>query len=662
MCGIAGISYFESDRPVDQRVLDRMTDVLAHRGPDGRGTHVDGSSGLGHRRLAIIDLSAAAAQPLANEDGSVLVAVNGEIYNFRELRDELVGRGHAFRSRSDSEVLVHMYEEAGDRFVERLRGMFAFALWDARRRRWLLARDRFGQKPLYYRLTERTLHFGSEVKAILQDPDVPRQADLRSLDAYLTYGYVPAPSTAFTGIRKLLPGHLLTVEADGRHELRRYWRLRLSPKEPAAVTARSRRQAEDRVLGLLDESTRLRMISDVPLGALLSGGIDSSAVVASMCAARSGDSGSVKTFSLGFREPSYDESAYAAEVAQHLGTDHHRLELTAEAFAGLERIAWHYGEPFADPSCLPTFAVTALARRHVTVALTGDGADELFCGYRRYAAVRLEEEVRALPAPLRALARSPTMTGLLRRTRRRALAVELDRSRNCRGLAVAHGYVARLQALDGGLKTRLYDGGFAERVDGWNACLPLLRAIARSDGEALAERCAHADVLTYLPDDILVKVDVASMAHGLECRAPLLDHVLAEYVASLPFGLKMRRLNRKAVLKGAVADRLPQRTLTRGKRGFNVPLRSWFRGSLEALLRETLLSRRASERGYFTRSAVEGMIDEHGRGVSDHQGVLFCLLMLELWHRLWIDPSPAGSLELSPPAAGGERWTAGLES
>ena len=653
MCGIVGICHFDPEVRLDERLLDRMTDVLSHRGPDGRGTHRDGTFGLGHRRLAIIDLSADAAQPLANEDGTIWAALNGEIYNFRELRHELVGKGHVFRSHGDTEVLVHLYEELGEGLVERLRGMFALAVWDGRRRRLLLARDRFGQKPLYYRLTDKQLHFGSEIKAILQDPAVPREPEPLALHAYLTYGYVPAPATAFRGIAKLPPGHLLLCDADGRHQLRRYWRLRQGPKDPAAAGGAARRRAARRVLELLDEATRLRMISDVPLGALLSGGLDSSAVVASMCAAGAAGGGAVRTFTIGFDESGYDESGYAAEVARHLETEHHRLRLRPEALTELERLAWHYGEPFADSSILPTFAVSALAREQVTVALTGDGGDELFCGYRRYLSVALEERIRSAPALVRAAARSRVLARLLRRARRKALAGDLSRSRRFRRLAITDLYLSRLEALSDELERSLLSEDLRRRLGGSAPREIVLGAIRDSDGQCLAERCAHADSATYLPDDILVKVDVASMAHGLECRAPLLDHVLAEYVAALPFDFKMPRLRRKALLKAAVADRLPRSVLLRRKKGFSIPLKSWLHGDFEPLLSDTLLSRRASERGYFEHSRIARLIDEHASGAADHQRPLFTLMMLELWHRLWIDP-PRGE-GLAGGETGGQR-------
>jgi len=645
MCGIAGIYRFDPSAQVDPALLDRMTDALSHRGPDGRGVHIEGPLGLGHRRLSIIDLSADAAQPLCNENGTVWVTFNGEIYNYRELRAELISKGHTFRSQSDTEVLVHLYEEAGQRMLERLRGMFAFALWDRRQRRLLLARDRFGQKPLYYRLTPQGLHFGSEIKAILEDPEVAREPDLEAIDAFLTYGYVPTPKTAFSGIHKLPAAHHLTIEQNGRHAIARYWRLPLTPKQEVAPTAAGLTQVEERVLELLDESTKLRMISDVPLGAFLSGGIDSSAVVASMAATADASGAPVRTFCIGFAESGFDESTHAETVARHLGTDHQTLRLDPGAFDELQRVAWHYGEPFADASCLPTFALSRLARQHVTVALTGDGGDELFGGYRRYVATQREEWLRGAFAPLKAAARNRLILAILRRGGRKALANELEHNRQRQGLSAPDLYITRLEAASPELKSALYSRSLHDVTAASDPRALVRQAISSSHGTTLAERCTDADGTTYLPDDILVKVDVASMAHGLECRAPLLDHLLAEYVAGLPFKLKIAGSRRKAILKGAVGRRLPAEIVARRKKGFSIPLKNWFQGRTDELLRETLLSTRARQRGYFEAPAVEALLDEHGRGLANHQAPLFSLLMLELWHTLWIDTPQATTVQ-----------------
>jgi len=649
MCGIVGVLHFDSGRPVDHALLQRMTDVLAHRGPDGRGVHVDGAAGLGHRRLAIIDLSAEASQPMTNEDGTVWVVFNGEIYNFKQLRDELLARGHAFRSRSDTEVLVHLYEEYGDDLVQRLRGMFAFAIWDARRRRLLLARDRFGQKPMYYRLDAGALRFASEVKAMLEDPEVPRAADPEAIDDYLTYGYVPDPGTAFAGIQKLSPGSLLAVEASGRHRLRRYWSLPLVPKHEVARTRWSMARVEEELLGLIDEAVSLRTVADVPLGALLSGGIDSSAIVASLCAQRG--NGGARTFSIGFDDPDWNESAYAELVARHLGTEHEVLILQPEALPALERIAWHHSDPQADPSCLPTFAVCGLARRRVTVALSGDGGDELFCGYPQYRAAQVTELLQRLPGPLRAAAGSPYLIQALNRAGQRFLARQLAYNRGNGHQDPTDLHLARIELTSPAMKLDLYGSAFREAIGARDARRHLRGLIAASEGTTFVERCAHADAVSYLPDDILVKVDVASMAYGLECRSPFLDHVLAEYVARLPFELKMKRLETKHVIKRAVRRRLPRQTLERGKMGFGVPLRQWFREEVSTMLREIVLSPRALERGYFRPDAVRRLVDGSTRGKGEHHRLLFALLMLELWHRTFIDAPRGGGIPAPPPGA-----------
>jgi asparagine synthase (glutamine-hydrolysing) len=635
MCGIAGLLRFDG-RPVDPAVLDSMTDVLTHRGPDGRGTYIDGELGLGHRRLSIIDLSDDGAQPMPNEDETVWVVLNGEIYNFPQLREELLGKGHRFRSHTDTEVLVHLYEEHGDEMVSRLRGMFAFALWDTKKRRLLIARDRFGQKPLFYRLDHLGIHFASETKGIFADPEVPRAADPLALHLYLTYGYVPAPYSAFTGVRKLAPGTLLTVEASGKTQQRPYWTFPIQPKRQVS-SKREEAALEEELIARIDEATKLRMISDVPLGGFLSGGVDSSAIVAAMV--RAGGE-KVRTFAIGFHEKAYDERAYAREVANHLGTDHTELVLTPDNFVPLEQIAWHYGEPFADPSALPTFALSKLAREQVTVALSGDAGDELFLGYGRYLGTRLEEGVRQAPAPLRRLARSHSMLGVLSRAGQPKLAGELAHSAYNRKLSQADLYLTRLELLTSSVKDELYSPGFRFATRGMDARELVRGAIQGSGGETLVERCGHADALTYLPDDILVKVDIASMAFALECRSPFLDHELAEFVGTLPARLKMKRLEGKRILKRAIQDQVPPSVISRSKQGFGVPLEHWFRGKLDTLLRERLLAPEARQRGLFEPSVVERYVEEHTSGLRDHRNALFPLLMLESWYAECLERDP----------------------
>ena len=634
MCGITGVLHFTPGRVADEAVLATMTERLAHRGPDGSGHYLEGPLGLGHRRLSIIDLSDDGRQPMSNEDGSIWVVLNGEIYEHARLRDELIGKGHTFRSHTDTEVLVHLYEEEGEAMLARLRGMFAFALWDGRTGRLLLARDRFGQKPLYYQLDQRGLRFSSTLMSLLADPEVPRAPDPLGIHLYLNYGYVPAPHTAFSGIYKLPPAYSLSVERSGRSRLQRYWRYPQGPKFDVPNKAAERR-LEEELLERIDEATRVRMVADVPLGAFLSGGVDSSAIVASMVAAAQGP---VRTYSIGFEEAEYDERVYAAEVARHLGTDHTDLVLQPDTATTLEEIAWHYGEPFADSSALPTFAVSKLARQHVTVALSGDAGDELFLGYHRYTALRKDELLRNAPRPLRDLARSRIALGLLSHGGARDLAGHLAHSSHFPPHTdLVDLYCTRLELCNEVIRRELYAPGMAYATRGLDPRGLMRGLAAESEGETVVERCAHADALTYLPDDILVKVDVASMAFGLECRSPFLDHHLAEFAGRIPARLKMRRLVGKRILKRAISARVPRRVLERRKMGFGVPLEHWFRGGFSQLLRDRLLSPEARGRGLFRQETVERLILEHTSGAVDQRNTLYPLLMLETWFQVCVD-------------------------
>ena len=647
MCGIAGVLHFDAERRADAATLDVMTDALAHRGPDGRGVHLDGPLGLGHRRLAVIDPSPAGAQPLANEDRTVWAVVNGELYGLEAQRAELEARGHRFRSRSDSELLVHLYEEHGDACVTHLRGMFAFALWDARRRRLLLGRDRFGQKPLVYRLGRRGVHFASEPKGILADPDVPRRPDLDALRAYLTWGYVPGPACAYEGLQRLPPAHTLAVEEDGASALVRYWSLERGPKLRLETAADERRAAEA-LRARLDEAVGLRLVADVPLGAFLSGGLDSSAVVGAMHAlggpGPGGDGAegerALRTFTVGFAERAFDEREPARAMARHVGARHEDVVLSGASFADLERIAWAHDAPFADPSCLATFALARLARREVTVVLSGDGADELLLGYRRHLGAALAERAGALPWPAGALARAPFGAGaaaaLARLAGRGDLAFELERARGRPGLTPAELYLARLEALSPKLEARVLGPALRDadgRPRGADPRAAYAALLASAPGETLAERGAHLDLLTYLPDDVLTKVDAATMAVGLECRAPFLDHPLAELAARLPADVLLRGLRGKHLLREAARERVPAPLLARPKAGFRVPLERWFRGGLARTLRDVLLDPGTLERGLVREDGVRRLLAEHAAGRADRERALFTLLMLEVWWR-----------------------------
>ena len=629
MCGISGKLYFDPARPVEREILERMNAVLAHRGPDDAGIYCDGQIGLAHRRLSIIDLSPAGHQPMSNEDGTIWIVFNGEIYNFQSLRPDLLNRGHRFRSNSDTEVILHLYEEYGTDCLRFLRGMFAFAIWDHRRRHLFMARDRLGKKPLCYQQDGVAFRFASEVKAILQDPVVETRPDPAGISQYLTYGYVPGSGSAFHGVRKLPPGHYLMCR-DGRVDVVRYWRLRREQKQE-----RPEEEWYGEILARLEEAVRLRMISDVPLGAFLSGGIDSSAVVAMMSRVSSVP---VKTFSIGFEEPEYDELKYAQEVARRFGTEHHELVVRPDAVAVLPKLAWHYDEPFGDSSAVPTYYVAQMTRQHVTVALNGDAGDESFGGYDRYMANLLAASFdrwpgaglmrRSIRFGLRLLPQSGSRTSLFYRGRR-----FLD------GLTDApeRRYARWLCHFYGDRKAELCTSEFLAAAGGADALEILLAAYRESDAPDFGDATLGVDAALYLPDDLLVKVDIASMAHALEARSPFLDHEFMEFAATIPFSLKVRGRVKKYILKKALTGVLPDEILHRPKMGFGVPIDHWFRHELKEAAFEMLLSRRAINRGYFRADTIRRLLDEHVRERASWHYLLWTLLMLELWHRTYID-------------------------
>jgi len=628
MCGIAGKLYCDPTRPVEPELLARMNAVLAHRGPDDAGIHCDVAVGLAHRRLSIIDLSPAGHQPMGNEDGTVWIVFNGEIYNFQALRPDLEKRGHRFRSNTDTEVLLHLYEEHGIGCLQFLRGMFAFAIWDGPRRRLFLARDRLGKKPLCYQQDGEAFRFASEVKAILQDPTVEARPNPQGISQYLTFGYVTGATSAFEGIRRLPPAHYLVWEK-GAVRLERYWRLRRDRK-----LVRSEAEWCEAILAQLEEAVRLRLISDVPLGAFLSGGIDSSAVVAMM---RRVAGGPVKTFSIGFAEPEYDELRYARSVAEYFGTEHHELIIRPDALAVLPKLAWHYDEPFGDSSAVPTYYVAEMTRQYVTVALNGDAGDENFGGYDRYRANVLAGSFDRLPGAglfrhairsgLRFLPRGGRRTSLLYRGRRFLDGLtETPERRYARWLCDFHDDRAGLCTPE-----------FVAVSGGADPLEVILAAYRESDAPDFGDATLGVDAALYLPDDLLVKVDIASMAHSLEARSPFLDHQLMELAATIPFGLKVRGRMTKYILKRALGGLLPDEILRRRKMGFGVPIDHWLRHELRELATETLLAPRAIQRGYFRRETIARLLDEHIRGKAGWHYRLWTLLMLELWHRTYID-------------------------
>jgi asparagine synthase (glutamine-hydrolysing) len=625
MCGICGVIHFDGS-PVEQANLARMVETIHHRGPDDSGVWADSNIGLGNTRLAIIDLSPAGHQPLSNETGDVWIAFNGEIYNFLPIRDELLKRGHIFRSRTDTETIVHLFEERGIECLQALRGMFALAIWDGRKRELWLARDRLGKKPLYYFHGGSRLIFGSEIKCILAYPNAPRILDRGVLPLYLTYGYVPAPQTIFAGIRALRPGCWLRV-AEGKVEERQYW----SAPAPTSALPREAGEGEwiEALLEQLREAVRLRLISDVPLGAFLSGGLDSSAVVALMAEAASGP---VKTFAIGFSgEPSYDETAHARVVAQYLGTDHHEFVVEPETVDLIPKLAWHFDQPFGDSSAIPTYLVSKLARAHVTVALNGDGGDELFAGYDRFRAARLAQQYQRLPEwahrGVEAVARMlPQGTGyrdLGRRTLRFVTRARLPLPQQYLGWVgiMSPELVDGLTVNSGGEQPAAHFQNYFPQLNGGDPVPALL----------------GVNLISYLPDDLLIKADRMSMAASLEARSPFLDHVLVEFAAAMPASLKLKGRVSKYILKRAFEGKLPREIIYRRKHGFGVPVGKWFRTTLREYLTGTLFSARARERGLLRPEAVERLTNEHLSGERDHGHALWTLLMLEEWARAFLD-------------------------
>lgn len=615
MCGIAGVVGDVHDR----QILDSMGAAIAHRGPDDEGRLRAPLAGFAFRRLAIIDL-AGGNQPIWNEDHSAAIILNGEIYNHRELRSELEHRGHRFRTHSDVETVLHLWEDLGESCLQQLHGMFALAIWDARNQSLLLARDRLGKKPLYYyRFANGGLAFGSEIKAILQHPGVPRRPDLAAIDQFLTLQYVPTPFTAFEGIRRVAPAGWLRWKSGTVRE-GRYWSAdfdhKLDLPEP---------ELRERLLALLREAVRCRLESEVPLGAFLSGGIDSSAIVAFASEALASR---LQTFSIGFADASFDESGYARLVAERFGTAHHELHIDGIDPTLLERIAWHYDQPFGDSSAVPSFQVAAITRPHVTVVLNGDGGDESFGGYDRYRSIYAWRHLFGAPGPLRRLAYSAAPI-IGPRGRKLSAAAPMDG---------AEAYFATLVHMQETTKSLLYSDSFrAATARSTHAPLPFMRS---RKGGSLVDMMLETDLNHYLPDDLLVKMDVATMAHSLEARSPLLDHRLVEFMAAVPARYKLGRSGGKHLLKSALRGLLPDEVLERPKMGFGVPLAKWLRTDLREMVEDVVLSSSTLARGYFRPEQVRRMVAETFAGADQHRYVVWDLLMLELWHRTFIDRLP----------------------
>jgi len=650
MCGICGEISF-NNKGVKAETIQRMCRVLEHRGPDDEGMvfisgnqHVELRNPLeltpiencfeiamGHRRLSIIDLSAAGHQPMCNEDGRIWIVFNGEIYNFQEIRTELAEKGHFFKSKSDTEVILHAYEEWGVECLSHLRGMFAFAIWDSNLQRLFMARDRLGKKPLVYFSQNGRFAFASEIKALLQIPDVERKVNDIAIHHYLTYQYVPSPDTIFEGIKKLPPAHYLLYDRDGSIKVERYWKLNFNEN---CQTYSDIKELEDRIRTELEESVKLRLISDVPLGAFLSGGVDSSLVVGIMAKMSRKP---VKTFSIGFEEKEFDELSYARLVSKHFATEHHEFIVKPNAIEILPKLVWHYNEPFADSSAIPTYYVAKMTKDYVKVVLTGDAGDENFAGYPRYLRsklliffLKMPKRLRRdfFPSFLRMIAQFHWREKTFNRLAAYVESISSNQVRN---------YAEQVTICNAKSKEDLYSYDFNEVMKGTDSVEYLLTKFHEVRINDLIDQLLYLDINTYLPEDLLVKMDIATMANSLEARVPFLDHQLMEFVATIPSSLKLRGTVAKYILKKAFKEFLPEAIFKRKKMGFGVPVSRWFRNELKDYVYAILLDPRTLNRGYFKREGVERLLNEHVTSRYDHSAKIWALLFLEIWFRVFVD-------------------------
>ncbi|HUG20507.1 MAG TPA: asparagine synthase (glutamine-hydrolyzing) [Planctomycetaceae bacterium] len=656
MCGLTGGVWTSRERSLSVRELQNMTQSLRHRGPDSGGLLVSSRNnsghwerilletertslpenppseigcGLGHRRLSIIDLSTG-DQPLANEDETIWTVFNGEIYNYQELTADLKQRGHRFRTESDTEVIVHLYEEYGLDFVDHLRGMFAIAVWDERRERLVLTCDRLGQKPLFYRKSTGQLLFASELKALLQVDDAPRELNREAVDDYLLYQYVPHPDCILEGYNKLPPGHRAVYERDSL-TIEPYW---TPPYEKPALFFNSEAEWSRELRHRLSESVSLRLRSDVPLGAFLSGGIDSTIIVGLM---QELSENQTKTFSIGFPVEEFDERTFAREASEHLGTEHHEQVVSPDALSILPKLIWHYDEPFSDSSAIPTMYLSEMTRRHVTVALSGDGGDELFAGYPRYRAVELARRVDKLPGFAKSILGWKLWQKLPSGTSQRSIVRRGKRFLSAISRSKEERYLDWISIFNEDVRAELFTPDFRASLGTHEAKRFVLEAYRQCPSRDFLTRTTCVDVATYLPCDILKKVDIASMAYGLECRSPFLDHHVAELAAAMPIELKMDARRQKKILLETFSDFLPERLRNRPKMGFGVPINVWFRNELKPLLYDVLLSDKAQQRGIFRKKNVEQLVEQHLSGRWDHSYRLWNLLCLELWQRMFLE-------------------------
>ncbi|PKN00393.1 MAG: asparagine synthase (glutamine-hydrolyzing) [Elusimicrobia bacterium HGW-Elusimicrobia-2] len=636
MCGITGIVNFNG-QAVDADVLKKMNDLLLHRGPDDEGHYINTkcktqnaklSVGLGMRRLSIIDLETG-AQPIFNEDKSIVVVCNGEIYNFQSLREGLIQKGHIFKTKSDTEVLAHLYEEHGTDCLSKLNGMFAFAIWDTNKKFLFLARDRAGKKPLYYTQVGESFYFSSEIKSFLAVPGFEKKVNLKAIHYYLTYQYIPSPMTIFEKVFRIPPASFLTIDSSAKQECKKYWAPDYRNK-----TKLSYSEAKKNIRDILQDAVKIRMISDVPLGAFLSGGIDSSVVVGIMSSLSSCP---VKTFAIGFKEQDFSELKYADAVAKRFKTDHTEFVVEPKDTAILEKLVWHYDQPFADSSALPSYYVANQTRRHVTVALNGDGGDENFGGYLRHLALK-QSELIAFPFKLipnnffKAMVNLlPEGAGRVNVFKRGKRFLNALKEKPARRNLIWH------RIFDNETKFQIYSDEMKAAVIEHDACAYLEKTFDNAPAFDLLDRTLYTDMTTYLPECLMVKMDVASMANSLEARSPFLDYRLVEFAASLPSSWKIRGLKQKRILKDAFEDILPDAIINRGKQGFGIPIDKWFRNEWKEYFIDIVLSGKAASRGYFNIKEIQKLFEEHLSGKRQHGYRLWALLMLELWHRVFID-------------------------
>ncbi len=621
MCGIAGLLYFDPQKRVEINAVKRMCDAIIHRGPDDEGFHVDGNIGLGMRRLKVIDLTTG-HQPISNEDGRIWIVFNGEVYNFPELRHELEGKGHTFSTHTDTETIVHAYEEYGDDCVHRLNGMFSFAIWDSRHSRILIARDRVGVKPLYYYQDSTFLAFGSEIKAILECQDVPRRLNFDALNAFLTFEYIPAPLSILDGIQKLPPGHLLVIQ-NGKSSLKQYWDMSYDVSQ----SFKSQTALEEELYALLEDSTKLRLISDVPLGAFLSGGVDSSTIVQIMAHVMEQP---VKTFSIGFDDASYNELDYARQIAKQFNTEHHERTIQPEIVNLVEHFCQYLDEPLGDVSVFPTYLVSQLAKQHVTVVLSGDGGDELFAGYDWYVANQLDGVYRKIPAFIRnmlpkllnAVPPSSQKKGLINKVKRFVEGASLDPSLQ---------HYRWNMFLTEMTRHQLYSSDVTKALNGRRPEDRFIQYLGKVQEADPLWQQEYADFKTFLVDDVLMKVDRMSMAHSLEARAPFLDYRVVEFASRVPSQHKMRGATTKWLLKKCMETKLPHEILYRKKEGFSIPMKNWLREELRPLMEDTLSRDRIKKDGFFSEDTISRLKADHVSGRVNNAHQLWSLMVFHFW-------------------------------